>query len=177
MWFKKSKESDVEKIQRELEKTLIYKVEEIRKLLYDNNGDVTFLANNLNNFKDNNYSGQYIIKEKQSNRVITEKHFNFGKNQKATCKFVYNDKEIPKSISKNEYGYQLHITFDIGFNRHVVKYEVFGISTEQKIALLKLILSYMDVIVNQIEKCQKSLIDSDYLQLSIKKLIGEDNVN
>ena len=64
MWFKKSKESNVEKIQKEYEKTLIDKVEEIRKLLYDNNGDVTFLANNLNNFKDTNYSGKYIVKEK-----------------------------------------------------------------------------------------------------------------
>ena len=105
MWFKKSKESNVEKIQKELEKSLIDKVEEIRKLLYDNNGNVTFLANNLNNFKDTNYRGQYIIKEKQSNRVITEKHFIFGKTQKAAYKFIYNDKEVSKLISKNEYGH------------------------------------------------------------------------
>lgn len=177
MWFKKSKESNVEKIQKELEKSLIDKVEEIRKLLYDNNGNVTFLANNLNNFKDTNYRGQYIIKEKQSNRVITEKHFIFGKTQKAAYKFIYNDKEVSKLISKNEYGHQLYIMFDIEIRRYIVKYDVFGITTEQKIALLKLILSYLDVIINQIEKCQKSLIDSDFLQKTIIKLIGEDNAN
>ena len=67
--------------------------------------------------------------------------------------------------------------FDIEIRRYIVKYDVFGITTEQKIVLLKLILSYLDVIITQIEKCQKSLIDSDFLQKTIIKLIGEDNVN